>query len=297
MMQIEAETHPTFRIRSKIHTMNYSQLPTDPMDAYPLYSPGSEAYLSPNTSDSYFAESYPKTAGGYFPECSIDGEFYGYPTTKSFDIVSPWGSPSPGTFASTNPLVDATQTPNCPNLNAWSGFSGSAPAYSDAPYGAYTAATSRSSSSNPSTSSTPASPALSPRKSKHTRMSPPSNHQTVFNHTHLEPPKRKRGRPRLPPPTEAPINPSTSRVSRSQCVPHTEVERRYREKLNTELDRLRRAVPCLLSNDAANTGGAARISKSVVLAVAIDYIKELEKQRDMAVDEVRRLGGDVPFGG
>lgn len=267
------------------------------MDAYPLYSPNNEAYLSSNPSDSYFAQSYPKTPGYYFPEGLIDGDFYGCPTAKSFDTVSPWGSPSPGTFPSTNPLPDTAQTQNCLDLDAWSGFSTSAPAYGESPYGAYTAATSRSASSNPSGSSTPASPTLSPRTSKQARLSSLSSHQTVFKHTHLEPPKRKRGRPRLPAPTEAPIHHSTSRISRSQCVPHTEVERKYREKLNTELDRLRRAVPCLLQNDAANSVGAAKISKSVVLAVAIDYIKELERQRDMAVDEVKRLGGEMQFGG
>jgi hypothetical protein len=33
-----------------------------------------------------------------------------------------------------------------------------------------------------------------------------------------------------------------------------------------------------------------------VLAVAIDYIKELERERDAAVEEVERLGGKVRFG-
>jgi hypothetical protein len=34
----------------------------------------------------------------------------------------------------------------------------------------------------------------------------------------------------------------------------------------------------------------------MVLAVAIDYIKELERQRDAAVEEVERLGGKMRFG-
>jgi hypothetical protein len=86
------------------------------------------------------------------------------------------------------------------------------------------------------------------------------------------------------------------KVSRPQCIPHTEVERKYREKLNTELERLRRAVPSLLQADSDSAMNGARMSKSAVLAVAINYIKELEVQRDVALDEVRRLGGTVQFG-
>jgi hypothetical protein len=80
-------------------------------------------------------------------------------------------------------------------------------------------------------------------------------------------------------------------------MPHTEVERKYREKLNMELERLRRAVPILpQQSDAADVMGAAKPSKSMVLAVAIDYIRELERQRDEAIHEVERLGGKMRFG-
>ena len=78
-------------------------------------------------------------------------------------------------------------------------------------------------------------------------------------------------------------------------MPHTEVERKYREKLNAELERLRRAVPKLPQSDNVDTG-AVKPSKSMVLAVAIDYINELERQRDAAVEEVERLGGKMRFG-
>lgn len=78
-------------------------------------------------------------------------------------------------------------------------------------------------------------------------------------------------------------------------MPHTEVERKYREKLNAELERLRKAVPMLPQSDSSESGGV-KPSKSMVLAVAIDYIKELERQRDLAVEEVERLGGKVKFG-
>jgi hypothetical protein len=51
----------------------------------------------------------------------------------------------------------------------------------------------------------------------------------------------------------------------------------------------------LPQSDAADMG-AVKPSKSMVLAVAIDYIKELERQRDAAVEEVERLGGKMRFG-
>ncbi|EUC31409.1 hypothetical protein COCCADRAFT_6708 [Bipolaris zeicola 26-R-13] len=111
---------------------------------------------------------------------------------------------------------------------------------------------------------------------------------------------RKRGRPRIHRPASEPsaIGSSTSpaKHARTQCMPHTEVERKYREKLNAELERLRKAVPLLPQSDASSESGGVKPSKSMVLAVAIDYIKELERQRDLAVEEVERLGGKVKFG-
>ncbi|EUC50096.1 hypothetical protein COCMIDRAFT_1277 [Bipolaris oryzae ATCC 44560] len=110
---------------------------------------------------------------------------------------------------------------------------------------------------------------------------------------------RKRGRPRIHRPASEPSatgSTSPAKHARTQCMPHTEVERKYREKLNAELERLRKAVPLLPQSDASSESGGVKPSKSMVLAVAIDYIKELERQRDLAVEEVERLGGKVKFG-
>jgi hypothetical protein len=52
----------------------------------------------------------------------------------------------------------------------------------------------------------------------------------------------------------------------------------------------------MLPQSDASYLSAVKPSKSVVLAVAIDYIKELERQRDMAVEEVEKLDGKVKFG-
>ncbi|USP76515.1 hypothetical protein yc1106_03789 [Curvularia clavata] len=111
----------------------------------------------------------------------------------------------------------------------------------------------------------------------------------------LKPQPRKRGRPRIHRPTSEGSAMSPAKAARTQCMPHTEVERKYREKLNAELERLRKAVPMLPQSDPSESGGV-KPSKSMVLAVAIDYIKELERQRDIAVEEVERLGGKVKFG-
>ena len=109
-------------------------------------------------------------------------------------------------------------------------------------------------------------------------------------------PRRKRGRPRLD-------RKSTSSLS-SSCdspnphegrllgrTPHNEVERRYRDGLNTELDRLRRAVPTIPQGIDSNIMSTVKPTKAVVLAAAIEYITKLEKERNAAVKEIERLGG------
>lgn len=102
---------------------------------------------------------------------------------------------------------------------------------------------------------------------------------------------RKHKRPRL---RSNPINPERAMVSsscshRTTRLPHTQVERRYREGLNREFERLRSAVPTLPQSVEADTMGRARPSKGVVLAAAIDYIRQIEDERDAAIGEVTRL--------
>ena len=142
---------------------------------------------------------------------------------------------------------------------------------------------------------TSTSPCLSPHSlSHHSSLSDPSDHPSSEEAT-TTPPPRKRGRPRLH------RNPSGSserilasdKIAHPQRVPHTQVERKYREGLNTELERLRRAVPTLLQSQKADVIGAAKPSKAMVLAAAIEYIKTIERERDEALFEVQRLGGGV----
>lgn len=76
-------------------------------------------------------------------------------------------------------------------------------------------------------------------------------------------------------------------------LPHNQVERKYRESLNTQLESLRRVVPALQQNRAPPCDSAdiedlpapSKPSKAVVLASATAYIKQVEKERKQLVDE------------
>lgn len=102
-------------------------------------------------------------------------------------------------------------------------------------------------------------------------------------------PQRKRGRPRLDR-TET-ISSTSSPSSKSQKtgrLPHNQVERKYREGLNAELERLRRAVPTLPQSDEAGAMGQPKPSKAMVLASAIEYIRKLEAENSaLKVDNDR----------
>lgn len=52
-------------------------------------------------------------------------------------------------------------------------------------------------------------------------------------------------------------------------------------------------MPTLLQSQKADVIGAAKPSKAMVLAAAIEYIKTIERERDEALFEVQRLGGGV----
>ncbi|USP73997.1 uncharacterized protein yc1106_01271 [Curvularia clavata] len=100
-------------------------------------------------------------------------------------------------------------------------------------------------------------------------------------------PRRKRGQPRL---DRSNLDTSTSsKCHRTSCLPHSQVERKYREGLNAELERLRRAVPTLPQRDECGVLGQSKPSKAMVLASAIDYIKNVTRERDMYRVENERL--------
>ncbi|ORY00391.1 hypothetical protein BCR34DRAFT_592595 [Clohesyomyces aquaticus] len=109
--------------------------------------------------------------------------------------------------------------------------------------------------------------------------------------------QRKRGRPKLnrsETDTSNYSNGDSPRSRPSRRLPHNQVERKYREGLNSELERLRRAVPTLPQRDSSDLTGPPKPSKATVLASAIDYIKKIERERDMLLEENERLRGMRP---
>ncbi|KAF2139891.1 uncharacterized protein K452DRAFT_327828 [Aplosporella prunicola CBS 121167] len=79
-------------------------------------------------------------------------------------------------------------------------------------------------------------------------------------------------------------------------LPHNQVERKYRESLNTQLDSLRRVVPALQqggrgcdSADIEDLPTPSKPSKAVILASATAYIKQMEKDKKQLADENQLL--------
>jgi hypothetical protein len=102
---------------------------------------------------------------------------------------------------------------------------------------------------------------------------PDSSH---LNTVPTAPPVRKRGRPRK---VRSPEQMEYDRPARRQ--PHNQVERKYREGILAELDRLRLALPmsrCGIVNEA---GTEYKAPKAAVLVGAVSYIHELEMQNEL----------------
>lgn len=75
-------------------------------------------------------------------------------------------------------------------------------------------------------------------------------------------------------------------------LPHNQVERKYRESLNTQLESLRRVVPSLQQNvrgydgaDIEDLPTPSKPSKAVILASATAHIKQQEKDKKSLADE------------
>lgn len=138
----------------------------------------------------------------------------------------------------------------------------------------------------PEKASSPMSLTLSPRNLK--RESPSSPDSALEEPTSKRP-QRKRGRPRLDrTETTSSTSSPSSKSQKTGRLPHNQVERKYREGLNAELERLRRAVPTLPQSDEAGAMGQPKPSKAMVLASAIEYIRKLEAENGaLKVDNER----------
>ena len=85
---------------------------------------------------------------------------------------------------------------------------------------------------------------------------------------------------------------SHSSAPSSRAAAHNLVERKYRDSLNTELERLRHAIPLIRHLDTDTPAGRPRSSKATVLAMATDYIKKLEAVIESLKDEIKMLQAD-----
>lgn len=280
--------------------MNY---PGYPNVANPDYSPPQEmlsypdqfggAYLADNYTtspeyslDSFFDQAlgpadmssvFPKDQGQFNPSLPATGisasstttsnRTSSYTTSRHPSDAAPFGKLEQLSFGfsfdplSTEPFETACFSPNTHVSSRTPSLCGDAPEKASSP-----------------TSPTSPTSTLSPRNLKRES---PSSPDSASEESTPKRPQRKRGRPRLDR-TET-ISSTSSPSSKSQKtgrLPHNQVERKYREGLNAELERLRRAVPTLPQSDEAGAMGQPKPSKAMVLASAIDYIRNLEAERD-----------------
>ncbi|KNG50207.1 hypothetical protein TW65_03126 [Stemphylium lycopersici] len=137
-----------------------------------------------------------------------------------------------------------------------------------------------------------ASPSLSPHMLKRESPSSAASAASASESSTPKRPTRKRGRPKMDRrSTESQLvaTSPTLKCQRTKRQPHNQVERKYREGLNSELERLRKAVPGLRQSDEAGKIGQPKPSKAMILASAIEYIEAVERERDALREENERL--------
>jgi len=95
---------------------------------------------------------------------------------------------------------------------------------------------------------------------------------------------------------DSPQAPTDDKTKSRRRLPHNQVERKYRESLNTQLESLRRVVPSLQQNQRGFDGAdiedlptPSKPSKAVILASATAYIKQMEKDKKAVADENQLL--------
>ncbi|RMY65032.1 hypothetical protein D0863_09401 [Hortaea werneckii] len=83
-----------------------------------------------------------------------------------------------------------------------------------------------------------------------------------------------------------------TRGRKRQRIPHTAVERRYRENLNAHLDKLRQTVPALAARNGKGCEGtqeSVKPSKCEILNGAIEHICALDKENQALKNEMKLL--------
>lgn len=132
-----------------------------------------------------------------------------------------------------------------------------------------------------------------------------------YGRAHTDPTQRRRDTAPVAAGTKQPssdeedddFNPAAEEATKSGCgkggkkrqrIPHTAVERRYRENLNAHLDKLRQAVPSLASRKGpGKEGEGVRPSKCEILSGAIDHIGAVDRDNAALRNEVRALRQQV----
>ncbi|KAF2115615.1 hypothetical protein BDV96DRAFT_612318 [Lophiotrema nucula] len=287
--------------------MDFSGSSSFPMVANPDYSPNNDIFSYPDAFDkAYLADAY--TAR---PDYTLDALF----DTNSFldhpvsSVERSSSLASNQSFFNTPPTTATTISPT--NVNSWpnsnqppfgrignvnDAFAPSPTFNKPSDYFHISEATLREDSSptpslcgdGPQPQQRHSSPSQSPRSLK--RETPEWEQEAKPKR-----PQKRRGRPRLDrTSTDSSINSSKARTA--QRLPHNQVERKYREGLNAELERLRRAVPTLIQRDPGDFSGPPKPSKATILASAIDYIKKIEQERDALKGENEMLRGMKPAG-
>jgi len=82
---------------------------------------------------------------------------------------------------------------------------------------------------------------------------------------------------------------STEKHPSKRRMAHNLVEKRYRNTINSEMERLRRMVPQIVTIDAQTPDGRAKASKATVLSSAVRYIQDLESDRHRLARENEEL--------
>jgi hypothetical protein len=79
------------------------------------------------------------------------------------------------------------------------------------------------------------------------------------------------------------------RVSKGR-VAHNLVERKYRNTLNAEMERLGRVIPHIAQLNSHGPDGRPKPSKATILASAVDYITKVEEERKQLTLKNEELG-------
>jgi hypothetical protein len=85
------------------------------------------------------------------------------------------------------------------------------------------------------------------------------------------------------------ITSSTVKHPSKRRVAHNLVEKRYRNTINSEMERLRQMIPQIVTIDSQTPDGRAKASKATVLSSAVRYIQNLERDRHRLATENQEL--------